>query len=367
MPNGGGQRGCAFCGNSGKLTKEHVLGKWITAIGLDVGDVRPRVGRLNQIGHDFGVSAAFSQTVRDVCGTCNHGWMSGLEGTARRVLPPLILGKPGVVQPIDLGPVAAWAHKTALVAMLVSSGDDRARGYGLPASEYAEMYAQREGLTPLPASQFWIGRYAGQRMAALQQVTPLVVTVDGMPVPTRPQAYLMTIVLGQLVLHGVRFTTPGLQIDLSTRQGLPQLWPADHRVEWPGGTALGDDTIQAFCGGRDLQARMPHVTISRWKPATDLQDSRVVQGMVELPTICGEHVVYFPGSLAREAMASGSHHAFVTSCECGTAYLIETEVDGAHCKSAGDAEAILAEYDALPGLELRLEDDRGVFVYKRLG
>jgi len=48
-------------------------------------------------------------------------------------------------------------------------------------------------------------------------VTPLVVAVDGLPEPAWLEAYLMTIVLGQLVLHGVRFTTPSLSLNLSTR------------------------------------------------------------------------------------------------------------------------------------------------------
>jgi hypothetical protein len=34
--------------------------------------------------------------------------------------------------------------------MLVSSEEERLRGYGLPVSGYQEMYAHREGLMPLP-------------------------------------------------------------------------------------------------------------------------------------------------------------------------------------------------------------------------
>jgi hypothetical protein len=169
----GHRASCAFCGSVGKLTLEHVLGKWIATIGAPVGDVRPRAGRLNQIGEEFGKSPAYSQTVKEVCASCNQGWMAQLEGTARRVLAPFILGKLGTIQPSDLGSVAAWAHKTALVAMLVSSVSHRAAGYGVPASEYQEMYARRESL-PVPASRFWIGRYAGPRAITLQQVTPLV-------------------------------------------------------------------------------------------------------------------------------------------------------------------------------------------------
>ena len=87
--------------------------------------------------------------------------------------------------------------------------------------------------------------------------------------------------------------------------------------------------------------------------------------MVELPTACGKHVVYYPGVLAEQAM-QGQCHAFLTACECGTAYLIVMEVDGAHCKAAGEAAAIEARYDALAGEELVVADAEGVFAYKQV-
>ncbi|XXR84162.1 hypothetical protein WMF33_30340 [Sorangium sp. So ce394] len=46
--------------------------------------------------------------------------------------------------PRELASIAAWAHKTALVAMLMSSAAERARGGGLPASEYHALYAPRD-------------------------------------------------------------------------------------------------------------------------------------------------------------------------------------------------------------------------------
>jgi hypothetical protein len=127
-------------------------------------------------------------------------------------------------------------------------------------------------------------------------VTPLVVAIEGLPEPDRPQGYAMTIVLGQLVMHGVRFTTPSLQVEGTTRQELPQLWPADSSIEWPAGTTVDDTTFLGFAGGKDLRSMEHHIQLRPWKPATDLADSRAVRGMVELPTICGEHVAYYPAS-----------------------------------------------------------------------
>jgi hypothetical protein len=48
--------------------------------------------------------------------------------------------------------------------MYVSTAEDRAEGsgYGLPASEYRELYAIRDMQEPLPRSQFWMGRFNGE-------------------------------------------------------------------------------------------------------------------------------------------------------------------------------------------------------------
>jgi hypothetical protein len=61
--------------------------------------------------------------------------MSRLESTASRVLTPFILGTAGAVAGHDLGAIAAWVQKTCLTAMYVSTADNRAAGYGLPAAE----------------------------------------------------------------------------------------------------------------------------------------------------------------------------------------------------------------------------------------
>jgi hypothetical protein len=102
-----------------------------------------------------------------------------------------------------------------------------------------------------------------------------------------------------------------------------------------------------------------------WSQATELTASQLVGSMIELPTICGKHVAYYPAVLATEAMR-GRFHAFITSCECGTAYRIETEADGAHCKAAGDPKAISEQYEALGGEEYVIEDEGGTFWCKRL-
>ena len=61
-----GRRLCAFCGNSGPLTREHVLGNWLSKIGLDSGPVENVAGPLNRIGKPMGVAPPFQMTVKNV-------------------------------------------------------------------------------------------------------------------------------------------------------------------------------------------------------------------------------------------------------------------------------------------------------------
>lgn len=170
---------CVFCGSASRLTREHVFGAWLADIGLSNEPLSHGVGALNQSLRDIGITQPFTRTVRDVCAACNGGWMSGLEGTAKRVLRPLILGQPAAVLSSDHAAIAAWAQKTALVAMRMLSEEEREAGYGLPESEYRQLYEIRELCEPLPASQFWIATYGGDRRISAAWVTPIVVRIEG--------------------------------------------------------------------------------------------------------------------------------------------------------------------------------------------
>jgi hypothetical protein len=289
--------------------------------------------------------------------------MSRLEGTAQRTLTPFIRGTVGTIDTEDLGAVTAWAHKAALTSMLVSSEKERAAGHGVPPSEYRALYDLRDTNAP-PASQFWIGRYTGSRLTAVH-VTPVAIRFDATPEPDLPQGYAMTIIIGQLLIQGVRFTTPALAVPVTNELGLSQVWPSAVPIGWPEGTLIDDALFLKVAGAKMLRSGEPPMGLRPWRPATDLPASQAVGRMVELPTICGKHVVYYPAMLVTEA-SNGRFFAFVTGCECPMAYLIQTEPDGAHCKAAEAADVIAELYERLPGDEYELRGDDGVFWCKRL-
>lgn len=356
---------CAFCGSTGKLTREHVFGDWVSKIGLDLTPTRHMGGPLNGLPRDMGEQPPYRQRVKDVCASCNNGWMSRLEVAAQRVLTPLILGETGKIAPDDQGTIAMWAQKTALTAMLLSSKEQRDGGYGLPRSVYTALYERRVQQEPVEASRYWVGRYEGSAGFSAVHVTPIAIRVSGVEEPDRPQGYVMTLVLGELILQGLLFTTPALEVDVASDLGMPQLWPSAAPVRWPAGQPCTEASFLQFAGGKSLRSTEEHVEVRPWTPATQLPQSVVVDGKVQVPALCRKHAIHYPISLLEEAF-TGRFYAFATGCECPEAYLIQTESDGAHCKAVGAAEGISAMYEDLPGDEVVIRDQAGVFICKRL-
>ena len=135
---------CAFCRSTQRPRgREHVFADWLNSIGLESGQVEIHTGRLNRVARRW-TTEGFTATVRAVCDDCNHGWLSQLERAAKPVLTPLILGQPTELSTEDQRLTAVWVFKTALAAMLSSSDEQRAQGYGVPAAEYQALYDNRE-------------------------------------------------------------------------------------------------------------------------------------------------------------------------------------------------------------------------------
>ena len=92
----------------------------------------------------------------------------------------------------------------------------------------------------------------------------------------------MTVVLGQLLLQGVRVTVPGLQVTAGTRQGMPRIWPDISIASWPEGEPVDDSDYQAFALGRDLLVQEPDISLRPWKPAAELPASELAGDLVAM-------------------------------------------------------------------------------------
>lgn len=358
-------KNCVFCGSAAKLSKEHVFGAWLNRIWVSRGPAQCRVGPLNRSPNVRDIGQPFSMTVRDVCEACNNGWLSRLEEAAKRSLSPLIHGKPNDISAVDQSTVATWAYKTALVNMLVSSEEQRENGYGLPLSEYRDLYEVRELQRPPTKTRFWIGRYQSDTMRVGACVTPMVVKIAGLAEPERPQAYIMTIVLGEVLLFGIRFTAPAIEFDVLPEERLRMIWPASKDLlQIPVAAPFKYKELLDLQKGRGLKTNLPGISIAPWRSATALPDSVLDGQRVRLPTPCGKHIVYYPAILWQAAQR-GLVSSFITACECGRNYFVRTEVDGAHFKAEGQLDEIIAMYDAAGGIERKHKGKDGVFVFKQ--
>lgn len=346
------------------MSREHVFGQWVSRTGLDLTPVQHHAGPLNRVPRDMGEQPPFRQTVKDVCASCNNGWMSRLEDVAQRVLPPLIRGESGSIAVEDQAAIAAWVQKTGLTAMLLSSEEQRARGYGLSPREYRALYEHRDRMRPLDESQVWVGNLEASATFSAVQVTPLCVRIPDALEPELPQGYVVTIALGALILHGLRFTTPTLAIEMSADLGMPRIWPSAAPATWPFGRTCSQSSFRHLAAGGLLTSSIEHVSLEPWSHAAQLPQSAIREGAVEVPAPCGQHAIRYPTALLREALF-GRFYAFPVACECH-AYLIHTTSESVRFKAGGEWEGITAMYQDLVGDEVLISDEIGDFVCKRL-
>jgi hypothetical protein len=356
--------GCVFCGFVGKLTGEHILPKWLRNTGLSLVPMSHVAGPLNRNVADLGVSSPFNRTLEAVCRECNQGWMSKMEASAKRVLRSAILGASTTFDANDHAVVSAWIHKTGLISALFASRVGGSLGRGLPEREYRELFASRDRLRPLPATQFWVGRYEEKGRAASTWVTPMIVSVSGVDDPPSPQAYLITLQLGPLLLQGVRFTAPHLFFELSAGPEFAQVWPSIGNVDWPGPATIEDEAfVTRVTKGLHLRSGFPGLKLRPWPEATDLPRGVALGGAVSVVTPCGSHTALYPDELVHLAR-EGNFHWFKLSCDCGTSYLVRTDRGRIRFRDIGSASRIGTGYEALPGQEVVLETALGPFTCK---
>ena len=357
-------RHCVFCGLEGRMSEEHVFGRWLLEYEFQTDRETHMSGAINSMLHRQGDFVPFTQVVRAVCQDCNNGWLSALEADAKQALDPILKGRETELSIAMANRVATWAFKTTLVAMLTFSRSDREAGRGVPESEYRALYESRHFGLPDGTSS-WFGRYDGSKTYSTW-IVPQSVLIDGVEVDADyPQGYSSTLVVGPLVIHAFRWTTPLLGIEVEPSVPLTSLVPAVTPIGWQvERPALNDESIVALAMGRGTTTALPHITVSPWSRAVDGPAGVLVNGRVELATLCGLHTISYPYELVAAATV-GVEYVFWDECPCA-AYLIQTEVDAAHFRKTGDPAAISAYFNELPGEITVLEDRLGEFRCKRL-
>jgi hypothetical protein len=119
------QQACIFCERARPLvtiTKEHLFSRWVDKVltpevlGPDRTFERTAVGPGGVPATRTWrteVVAAIEAAV--VCGGCNGGWMGDLDGQARQLLEPMMLGGPRTLAPGEQQAIATWAAMKSMV------------------------------------------------------------------------------------------------------------------------------------------------------------------------------------------------------------------------------------------------------------
>jgi hypothetical protein len=354
---------CVFCGSARKLTGEHVFPAWLRTVGLILTPVNHGAGPLNGMLRDLGTSSPFNRKIRAVCGACNGGWMSALEAAVKPELSDAILGSSKSIPARAHAVISVWIHKTAMVGALYSADAGGKPRRALPEDEFHELHAARHAQVPLRDTQFWAGRYTSRVRSASTWLTPMVVEIDGLPPSPLPQAYLMTVQIGALLLQGVRFTSPGLFFEMSAGPALSSLWPSLGDLTLSAEPIDDEAFISSVTKGLHLRSSLGAARLRPWRVATELPASEALGTMVELPTLC-EHSVRYPSALVHHAY-QGLFYWFTLRCSCGTAFLLCTEPDGVHVRAVGPADDIEREYVSLTGDEVVFQGEECQLACKR--
>lgn len=217
-------RQCVFCGASGPMTREHVWPDWLSRTGFSNEPTVIESGSLNRLPAKLGPMRPLSTTVKAVCDKCNNGWMSRLEQVIKPVLTPIISGQRTLIEEPALARLALWALKTAVVAMLLSQGDDDSSP-PVPSRDYVDIYNSRELFQPPMSVLAWVGMYGNPEPSLSIQVTPVVFERNGQPLPSLPQAYVFSVLVGQMFLQGIRFTERNSETSLVDLPGFARIWP----------------------------------------------------------------------------------------------------------------------------------------------
>lgn len=116
-------RSCIFCGDTGSLTREHIIPAWLAR--YVKGELTPstvstfRGVHLNFSGEKLSerVIKGDKHTAKIVCGRCNNGWMSRLEMAFAKLLPKLMMGQnPSNFSLNERRAMTIWLVKTGIMA-----------------------------------------------------------------------------------------------------------------------------------------------------------------------------------------------------------------------------------------------------------
>lgn len=231
---------CIYCGAARKITREHIWPDWLKAyIKKDRLSYTHRVAVVHPSHVEESIKKIDgdprSRRIKAVCSTCNSGWMSALQTTAKRSVIPLVSGVPTFLNSAQQTNLAAWAGMAVMAAEFATpdkvaiSPDDR---------EYLRLHRE------LPRNwRVWIAHYLRGNWKGFiaHNVLNLTAELKSDPEPfSVPNTQTTTMIVGQLFIHAISSIHGKVAHDFSHRSDgsdrLIQIWPASNAAMYPYGT-----------------------------------------------------------------------------------------------------------------------------------
>lgn len=145
---------CVICRQSGEMSTEHVIARQIRRLLGIKEPVKEYIGS-KYIRRD----ETLAIVLRNVCVTCNNGWLDHLDRKVMPVLEPILLGAaPGthrILDPATQATLATWAVKVSLLLML-SKFRSHESGWIPQCSLDWLRRNYAEGIPP-PGTRVWLG------------------------------------------------------------------------------------------------------------------------------------------------------------------------------------------------------------------
>lgn len=259
---------CIFCGGFG-LTKEHVLPDWLRAIfprlptdthtlGAIDWVALPTVGLVPLPSHSSAQGQVGSKKVKVVCKSCNNGWMSRLEETAKPLVEELLHGHHQTLREIDQRLLATWITKTAMTAEFI-----RPTEVAIPKNDRQWL---QQHLEPPAHWSIWADAYLGTKWQAgviFHQGVGLYPPPHPVRIGVKNTQYTV-IGIGRFIAQVASSQIPGLTFSRQEKVWKTgcQLWPLPQRdITWPPSQFLNEVGADAVVTnfGRTLGVPAPKI------------------------------------------------------------------------------------------------------------
>lgn len=238
---------CIFCGGFG-LTKQHVWPEWIqNVLPRDVKKHTQLIMRHSIIQKDnmiiqpefvFKQGHPGSRKIRNVCCSCNTGWMSRLEEKAKPYLAALMKNEEIILDTDIQRIISSWIVMTSIMGEFTDI-----KTVSIP-TLHRSMLMETE--YPPEGWKIWIGWYRGLEWEQRYRHYGCASVSREQLGKVQPEFNTQhsTFVFGELLIHAISTTLPGYNINFTgmIERKLRCIWPIkEEYINWPPRTALTDE------------------------------------------------------------------------------------------------------------------------------